>query len=106
MTALPANQLIQARALLQDIRKFMVEQTKGHHPMLDYRMVDVFRGLELADKGLDALIADKHYTEVEALTTAYHKFMEMPGMQFTDEEIRERDESGNQEAMGDGSPVG
>lgn len=99
MALLPENQLIQARALLQDIRKFMVEQTKGHHPMLDYRMIDIFRGLELADKGLSALISDEHYTEVEALTTAYHQFMEIPGMQFTDEEIQERDESGNQSPM-------
>jgi hypothetical protein len=90
---LSENQLRQARALLQDIRIFMVEQTKGHHPMLDYRMVDVFRGLELADKGLDALISDKNYSEIEALTTAYQKFMEMPGMQFTDDEIREKNES-------------
>lgn len=89
MTLLPENQLRQAQALLQDIRTFMAEQTKGHHPMLDYRMVDVFRGLELADKGLDALIKEKHYTELEALNTAYNRFLEMPGMNFTDEEIRE-----------------
>ena len=87
MPVLPESQLRQARALLQDIRKFMADQTKGHHPMLDYRMVDVFRGLELADKGLGALVEDQHYTEVEALSTAYHQFLEMPGMQFTDDEV-------------------
>lgn len=67
MPLLPESHLRQAQALLQDIRKFMAEQTKGHHPMMDYRMVDVFRGLELADKGLDALIKEEHYEEYETL---------------------------------------
>jgi hypothetical protein len=82
---LPENQLKQAHALLQDIRAFMAEQTKGHHPMLDYRMVDVFRGLELADKGLDALIKEEHYTELEALQTAFNQWSDV---HFTDEEIK------------------
>lgn len=67
MPLFPENQLRQAQALLLDIREFMAEQTKGHHPMLDYRMVDVFRGLELADKGLEALIKEEHYPEYETL---------------------------------------
>lgn len=74
---LPENQLKQAQALLQDIRIFMREQTKGHHPMLDYRMVDVFRGLELADKGLDALIKGEHYSEYTHLQEAFQTIADM-----------------------------
>jgi hypothetical protein len=85
VTLLPENQLRQAQALLQDIRAFMTEQTKGHHPMLDYRMVDVFRGLELADKGLDALIKEEHYSEYESLRRAFQNW---PEVEFTDEEVR------------------
>lgn len=85
-SVLPENQLKQARALLQDIRIFMREQTKGHHPMLDYRMVDVFRGLELADKGLDALIKDEHYTELTEFREAFQKAWREYAI--TDEEVR------------------
>lgn len=77
MALLPENQLKQAQALLQDIRIFMREQTKGHHPLLDYRMVDVFRGLELADKGLDALIKGEHYSEYTQLQEAFQTISEM-----------------------------
>lgn len=92
MPTLPENQLRQARALLQDIRKFMTDQTKGHHPLLDYRMVDVFRGLELAEKGLSALIDEKHYTELEALQEAFRGW---ENYVFTDEEIKGSNEPGN-----------
>jgi hypothetical protein len=86
VTLLPENQLIQARALVQDIRAFMREQTKGHHPMMDYRMVDVFRGLELAHKGLTALIDNKQYTEFEQLQEAFKNW---PEMDMTDESLGE-----------------
>lgn len=70
---LPRNQLVQARALLQDIRNYMQEWTKDSHPVLDYRMVDVFRGLELTNRGLTALIEDDHYTELIEFREAFQK---------------------------------
>jgi hypothetical protein len=64
----------------------MREQTKGHHPRLDYRMVDVFRGLELANKGLTALIEEEHYTELEQLQEAFRNW---PEMEMPDESVGE-----------------
>jgi hypothetical protein len=74
---LPESQLIQARALLQDIRKFVREQTQPHYSTTDYRVIDVFRGLKLADKGLSALIGDKHYTEYEQMQEALRDWPDM-----------------------------
>lgn len=73
MSSLPENQLKQAQALLLDIRSFMAQQTAGHQPFQDYRMVDVFRGLELANRGLDALIREEHYSEYLELREAFRK---------------------------------
>lgn len=73
MTSLPANRLIQARALLEDIRAYLKQESDQREPfssMTDYRMVDVFRGLTLAKHGLDALIKDEHYTEYQQMQEA------------------------------------
>lgn len=67
------NRLVQARALVQDIQKYVHEWAKDSHPILDYRIVDVFRGLELANRGLTALIADDHYTELIEFREAFQK---------------------------------
>lgn len=67
------NQLVQARALVEDIRKYMHDWAKGSHPVLDYRVVDVFRGLELAHRGLTALVQDDHYSELIEFREAFQK---------------------------------
>jgi hypothetical protein len=80
MTSLPANRLIQARALLEDIRAYIKQESDQREPFsstTDYRMVDVFRGLTLATHGLDALIEDKHYTEYQQMLEAVKNW---PGM--------------------------
>lgn len=77
IAVLPAHQLKQAQALVQDVQQFMREQTENRYHLFDYRMVDVFRGLTLAIHGLDALIEDKHYTEYEQMQEAMQNW---PGM--------------------------
>lgn len=77
---LPANRLIQARALLSDIQTYLKNESDQREPFsstTDYRMVDVFRGLTLAKHGLDALIKDEHYTEYEQMREAIRNW---PGM--------------------------
>lgn len=77
---LPANRLIQARALLSDIQAYLKTESDQREPVsstTDYRMVDVFRGLTLAQHGLDALIKDKHYTEYQQMQEAMRNW---PGM--------------------------
>ena len=86
MTLLPENQLIQARALLDDIRIFMQVQANRQQPTMDYRMMDVFRGLNLANKGLTALIDETHYTEIEQLQEALRNW---PEIDMTDESLGE-----------------
>lgn len=85
---LPESQLKQAQALIQDIRQHMRELIADEYPIQDYRVIDIFRGLGLADKGLDAMIKGEHYTEYAALK----KILEdMADFEFTDEEIRNGD---------------
>lgn len=89
----PKNQLVTARALVQDISKYVHEWAKGTHPVLDYRVVDVFRGLELASRGLTALIEDDHYTELIEFREAFQKAWQ--DYAITDDDIRENDGSGS-----------
>lgn len=86
-------QLIQARALLQDIRKYVKDLSDYQSPIssiTDYRMVDVLRGLTLAEHGLDALIESKHYTEVEQLQEAMKNW---PDMEMSDESLKRKNSS-------------
>lgn len=87
---LPESHLKQAQALVRDVRQHMRSLITDEYPIQDYRVIDIFRGLGLADKGLDAMIKGEHYTEYAALK----KILEdMADFEFTDEEIRERNES-------------
>ena len=82
---LPESQLKQMKALVQDIRQHLMVQIKDEFPVMDYRVIDIFRGLGLANKGLDAMIKGEHYTEYDALREI---LQEMPNFDFTDEEIK------------------
>lgn len=88
MTALPENQLIQARALLQDIRKYVKDMSDRQDPfssITDYRMVDVLRGLTLAEHGLSALITGEHYTEFQQMREAMKTWPDSGDIDLVDE---------------------
>lgn len=83
---LPRKQLVQARALLQDIRTYLQEWVTDSQPTLDYRIADVYRGLELTNKALTALIEDKDYTELLEFNAAFQKIWR--DYAITDEEVK------------------
>lgn len=82
---LPESQLKQAQALLQDVRVYMKRIVWDEDPTTDYRVIDIFRGLALANKGLDAMIKGDQYSEYDALKQIV---AEMSEFDFTDEEIK------------------